>query len=296
MGYTKQQAIDFINMIAPLMQAEAKKRGYKNVSCAIAQSVIEGAANTSTLAKKYHNHFGLKCGSAWLKAGKPSISLKTKEEYKVGTLTTINDYFRVYANDTEGVAGYYDFIAASRYANLKTATTYKQYAEMLKADGYATSSTYVNTLCKTVELYNLTVWDNFSNVVVKPTTTLSNDKIENIVVVETHLNIRNAPSTGSIVGKLVNGDRFSVLDYQKGWFKIGNNQWISEIYTRSRHGVVNVNTKLNIRSGNSILHKVLGKTSNNLKVKIVGESNGWYQIVTPDGLLGWADSRYINLI
>lgn len=156
MGYTVSQANAFIDRIGPLMVAEASKRGYKVVSTAIAQAVIEGAAGTSSLAKKYFNHFGLKCGSSW--KGK-SVNLKTKEEYVTGTLTTIKDNFRVYGSDEEGVKGYYDFISTKRYANLKTATTYRQYAEFLKADGYATSSTYVNTLCSTVLRYNLDRFD-----------------------------------------------------------------------------------------------------------------------------------------
>lgn len=157
MGYTSAQATDFINRIGPLMVSEGKKRGYAIISTAIAQAIIEGACGTSSLAKKYHNHFGLKCGSSWKGA---SVNMKTKEEYKVGTLTTIKDNFRAYASDQEGVKGYYDFISTKRYSNLKTALTYKQYAEMLKADGYATSSSYINTLCKTVEKYNLTRFDN----------------------------------------------------------------------------------------------------------------------------------------
>lgn len=156
MGYTSAQAKEFIAYIAPMMQAEAQKRGYKIVSTAIAQAVIEGGAGTSSLAKNYHNHFGLKCGKNWKGA---SVNMKTKEEYKVGTLTTIKDNFRAYFSDEEGVRGYYDFINTSRYANLKTATTPKQYAEYLKADGYATSSTYVNTLVSTVNKYGLEKYD-----------------------------------------------------------------------------------------------------------------------------------------
>lgn len=160
MGYTTSQAKEFIKHIAPLMQAEAKSRGYKIVSTAIAQAVIEGAAGTSSLAKNYHNHFGLKCGSKWKGA---SVNMKTKEEYKVGTLTTIKDNFRAYANDVEGVKGYYDFISTTRYANLKKATTPLEYAQMLKADGYATSSTYVNTLVSTVNKYDLNQYDRMDS-------------------------------------------------------------------------------------------------------------------------------------
>ena len=156
MGYTSSQAKAFIAKMAPLMQAEAQKRGYMIVSTAIAQSVIEGAAGTSLLARQYHNHWGLKCGKSWKG---DSVNLKTKEEYKVGTLTTIKDNFRAYRNDEEGVKGYYDFINTSRYANLKNASTPEEYARMLKADGYATSSSYVNTLISTVNKYDLRKYD-----------------------------------------------------------------------------------------------------------------------------------------
>lgn len=157
MGYTEAQAQAFIAKIAPMMVEEGTKRGYKIISTAIAQAIIEGAAGTSTLAKPpYYNHFGMKCGSSW--KGR-SVNLKTKEEYKPGQLTDIKANFRAYDSDIEGVRGYYDFISKSRYANLKTATNYRQYAEFLKADVYATSSTYVNTLCKTVEKYGLVKYD-----------------------------------------------------------------------------------------------------------------------------------------
>lgn len=159
MSYTEQQAKDFISHIAPIIRQEATARGYKIASTTIAQAIIEGAAGTSVLAKTYHNHFGMKCGSSW--KGK-SVNLRTKEEYTKGTLTTIKDNFRAYSTDEEGIKGYYDFISSKRYANLKNAVDYRQFAEYLKSDGYATSSTYVNTLCNTVKKYSLTKYDNVS--------------------------------------------------------------------------------------------------------------------------------------
>lgn len=152
------QVLDFVNQIAPYIVNEGRKRGYYVFSTVIAQAVIESRYGQSTLAK-YHNYFGLKCGTAWVLAKKPSVTLKTKEEYTPGTLTTIKDAFRAYPDIAAGVAGYYDFISSKRYQNLKTAVTYRQYAEMLKVDSYATSSSYVNTLCKCVEQYNLLTWD-----------------------------------------------------------------------------------------------------------------------------------------
>jgi flagellum-specific peptidoglycan hydrolase FlgJ len=156
MGYTSAQAKLFIEHIAPLIQREGFSRGYTIVSTTIAQSIVEGACGTSGLAKNYHNHFGMKAGKSW--RGK-SVNMKTKEEYTPGQLTDIRDFFRAYDSDMEGVEGYYDFIDTKRYANLRDAKTYRQFAEYLKADGWATSSSYVNTLCNTVEKYKLTKYD-----------------------------------------------------------------------------------------------------------------------------------------
>lgn len=157
---------EFIQHIAPIIQREGNSRGYKIVSATIAQAIIEGNSGQSQLAKVYHNHFGLKCGTTW--KGK-SVNLKTKEEYTPGQLTTIKDNFRVYDNDTEGVKGYYDFISTKRYANLKNAADYQQFAQYLKLDGYATSSTYVKTLCDTVRRYNLWQYDDGVILKVYPT-------------------------------------------------------------------------------------------------------------------------------
>lgn len=154
---SSQDCKKFIAQIAPLMQAEAKKRGYYICSTAIAQACIESAYGTSSLGWKYHNYFGMKCGSAWKG---PSVNMRTKEEYSVGTLTTIRDNFRVYPDMESGINGYYDFISSKRYSNLKTATTPQMYAERLKSDGYATSSTYVNTLMNTVRKWNLDKYDS----------------------------------------------------------------------------------------------------------------------------------------
>lgn len=176
MGYSSAQAKDFINKIAPLIKYEAKERGYNVCSTVIAQAIIESASGTSSLGFKYHNYFGMKCGSSW--RGK-SVNLSTKEEYTVGKLTTIKDNFRVYDDMAKGVAGYYDFINTKRYANLKSAKNYREYANLLKADGYATSSTYVNTLISTVNKYDLIKYDTDININKKTNGEIAFEVIDN---------------------------------------------------------------------------------------------------------------------
>lgn len=150
------QAKQFIELIAPIIQKEAKDRGYHVCSPIIAQACVESAFGTSSLAYRWHNYFGMKCGSRW--TGR-SVNLSTKEEYVQGQLTSIRDNFRVYDDMDSGVAGYFDFINTSRYANLKEAQTPREYLEMIKKDGYATSSSYVNTNMNYISRYDLERFD-----------------------------------------------------------------------------------------------------------------------------------------
>lgn len=149
------QAKAFIARIAPIIQEEAKARGYKVCSPIIAQACIESGFDTSLLSSKFFNYFGMKCGSSW--KGK-SINMKTKEEIN-SALVSIRDNFRVYPDMASGVKGYFDFINTKRYANLKTAETPEEYLKRIKADGYATSSSYVNTNMNCIRKYDLEKWD-----------------------------------------------------------------------------------------------------------------------------------------
>ena len=153
---TKQQKDHFIDTIAPIIQREAFARGYHICSPIIAQACVESKYGLSGLSAKYHNYFGLKCGSKWKG---PSVNMKTKEEYQKGQLSTIRDNFRVFKDMEEGVKGYFDFINTKRYANLKDAATPQQYLERIRADGYATSFTYVTTNMKCIKENGLISYD-----------------------------------------------------------------------------------------------------------------------------------------
>ena len=155
MGVSAAQAKQFIETISPIIQDEAKARGYKVCSPIISQSCVESAFGTSKLGYLWHNYFGMKTGSSW--HGK-SVNLKTNEEYN-SQLVSIRDNFRVYDSMEDGVKGYFDFISTKRYANLKDATTPEEYLRLIKQDGYATSSSYVSTCMNVVNKYNLTAYD-----------------------------------------------------------------------------------------------------------------------------------------
>ena len=148
---------NFINSIYEALCKYAPSYSIKCYSAIIGQAILESGWGKSKLASSYHNYFGLKCGSYW--KGK-SVNMETFEEYNVGTLTQINDNFRVFDDLDSGVKGYLDFINTSRYSNLKNVTSPQEYLQNIKNDGYATSSTYVDNVMNIVTTYNLTSYDS----------------------------------------------------------------------------------------------------------------------------------------
>lgn len=150
---------EFIDQIAVYVKKYAAIFGICVHSPIIAQAILESGWGKSKLAATYHNYFGLKCGTKW--TGK-SVNMNTQEEYEPGVLTMIADNFRVFDSMEEGVKGYFEFIQLSRYRNLKGITAPKTYLETVKADGYATSSTYVQSNMNVIEQYNLTQYDGES--------------------------------------------------------------------------------------------------------------------------------------
>ena len=146
----------FVIDIANYVRKYAPQYGIDVYSPIIAQAIHESGWGESKLASKYHNYFGLKCGTNW--KGK-SVNMKTQEEYKAGSLSTISANFRAYDNMEEGVKGYFEFIQLPRYANLKGVTSPRQYLQNIKDDGYATGSQYVDHIMNTLNIYNLTQFD-----------------------------------------------------------------------------------------------------------------------------------------
>lgn len=146
----------FLKEVAPVIVQVATENDYKYPSAIIAQAICESNWGDSKLSSEYFNFFGMKCGSSW--KGKYT-DMRTKEEYKKGTLTNISAKFRAYDSIEEGIRGYFDFISTKRYKNLKKATSALNYIEMLKADGYATSSVYVDTVYKIWKVNDLGRYD-----------------------------------------------------------------------------------------------------------------------------------------
>ncbi len=125
----------------------------------------------SQLATRDHNLFGMKWASSFASAlevaGKAGWT--TQEEYTPGTFTTITAYFTVFKGDVECIrfrsrvflqASHYSANALIREA-IASCDSDKM-AEGLKDAGYATSSSYVETLKAAMDEYNLRRFDGMS--------------------------------------------------------------------------------------------------------------------------------------
>lgn len=179
-------AASFIGQIGPIVQKYAALYGYRFPSAIIAQACIESAYGTSSLAYRYHNYFGIKW---WRGCGRSAVNLQTKEEYTPGILTSVKSGFAVGQDMEDGVRMYFEFIQRnSRYNNLKSAVSSKNYVELIRADGYATSSTYVTTVWNVVCTQHLGRFDKQA----APTPVSYAG-----VVTANALNVRTAPSTAA---------------------------------------------------------------------------------------------------
>lgn len=159
---TEQQS-KFIAEIAPIIVKYAAQYGYRVTSVTIAQACLESGFGNAW-SRRNNNYFGIKYGT-WIKrsaiASKITVvQARTNEEYRVGQLTSIIDGFCKCPDMGTGVALYYEFLRVnSRYRNLKECKTAAEFANTIKADGYATSSSYVQNLLNCVRACGLEKYD-----------------------------------------------------------------------------------------------------------------------------------------
>ena len=159
---TKAQIEAFINKIAPCAQAAYATIGKVHPSVCIGMACVESGYGTAGSAK-YNSFLGQKVGSGktatkyWTGTFK---SWKTKEEYKVGQHTVIVDAFRTYPTMEMCVFNYYELLNTRLYSRVKADADYKTQMGQIKAVGYMTSSSEVNSVLKIIKDNNLTKYDS----------------------------------------------------------------------------------------------------------------------------------------
>ena len=154
---------EFIPTIAPLVQAENKKRGNPLFSSVvIAQAICESGWGQSKIMMKANAIFGIKATSSW--KGKV-YNANTQECYDGVSYTNITACFRAYDNLQESISDYFDLILGlSRYSKAINTNSPLECITAIKNGGYATSPTYINTIMSIINSNNLTQYDNVENV------------------------------------------------------------------------------------------------------------------------------------
>ena len=162
MSYKKEQALEFIDMLAPIAQKAFNNIGKILPSICIAMAIVESNCGQSSIMKKNNALLGQKVGTGktakkyW--SGKFFVS-RTKEEYTVGTHTIIKSAFRAYDSIEQCIFNYYELLNTSLYKKVVGNVDYKTQIQQIKDCGYMTSSTEVNSVISIIEKYNLTIYD-----------------------------------------------------------------------------------------------------------------------------------------
>ena len=162
MSYKKEQALEFIDMLAPIAQKAFNNIGKILPSICISMAIVESNCGQSNIMKKNNALLGQKVGTGktakkyW--SGKFFVS-RTKEEYTVGTHTIIKSAFRAYDSIEQCVFNYYELLNTSLYKKVVSNVDYKTQIQQIKDCGYMTSSTEVNSVISIIEKYNLTIYD-----------------------------------------------------------------------------------------------------------------------------------------
>ena len=212
--------------------ADQKKSGIL-ASISMAQFILESGYGKSELAQNANNCFGMKtslsgntwAGSTW--DGKSKYTKKTQEEYTKGEMTTITAEFRKYSCIEDSIADHSAYLLGAkngsklRYDGLKGCTDYKKAAQLIKDGGYATSSTYVASLCNIIEKWKLTQFD------VKVNATEPGDTVKKfpatpflVRVLINNLNYRSEPSMNGRVNGQTGVGTFTITEVKDGWGRL----------------------------------------------------------------------------
>ncbi|MDR0300444.1 MAG: glycoside hydrolase family 73 protein [Streptococcaceae bacterium] len=149
---------NFIRELAPVAKEQQEQYGLLS-SLTLAQACLESDFGESLLSAKYNNLFGMKSYS-----GIDEVTLNTKE-FENGKWITIKGVFKVYPSWSASVKAHTLLFVngvdwdPNHYASVLAATNYKEGAQALQEDGYATDPSYAAKLIKIIEDYSLSDYD-----------------------------------------------------------------------------------------------------------------------------------------
>ena len=219
---------EVIRRVGPLFTADQKKTGVL-ASVSLAQFILESGYGKSELAQQANNCFGMKkslSGNTWEGSvwdGKSIYTKKTKEQRSWGT-ETVTAEFRRYACIEDSIADHSAYLTGAkkgstlRYEGLKGCTDYRKAAQIVKAGGYATSSTYVNKLCSIIEQWKLTQYDTDVALVEeeKPAAV----KLPYLIRVSKRIDIKRGASASAATARKCPVGIYTIVAEQNGYGKL----------------------------------------------------------------------------
>lgn len=153
---------DFIEEIAPCAQKAYKVLGKVKPSVCIAMACVESGYGSSSIMRRHNAYLGQKVGTGktatkyW---GGKFFTTRTSEEYTLGVHTVIKAAFRAYDSMEQCVFNYYELLNTKLYSRVLATSDYATQMKQIKAVGYMTSSTEVNSVLKIINTYGLTKYD-----------------------------------------------------------------------------------------------------------------------------------------
>jgi LysM repeat protein len=144
-----ESTVVYIEQYKKIAVQEMKRTGIP-ASITLAQGILESNSGESNLAKKFNNHFGIKCKSDW------------KGETTFQDDDSKQECFRVYPNATASFKDHSDFLKnRPNYAPLFNLDPVDDsaWAYGLKKAGYATASDYPKKILKIIDDYELSQYN-----------------------------------------------------------------------------------------------------------------------------------------
>ncbi len=160
---------DIVTLVGSRMTEEQERTGIL-ASVLTAQFIYESGYGKESLAVNTNNCFGMKCdlsdmdweGGTW---DGSRYNTRTAEETDDGTSYYTDADFRTYATVEDSIIDHSAYLLGAmagnrrRYAGINSETDYRAAASIIKKGGYATDTSYVDSLCSIIERYDLTRFD-----------------------------------------------------------------------------------------------------------------------------------------
>jgi flagellum-specific peptidoglycan hydrolase FlgJ len=150
---------NFIKVVASLAQKADKPSGLFP-SVTIAQACLESDYGQSTLARQYNNLFGVKGSDP------NTTKLLSTKEYENGRWVETTGRFQVYDSYAAAIQAHAQLLVngtswnRGQYQHVLRAQNYREQAQALYRDGYATDPGYPAKLTTIIEQYHLDRYDN----------------------------------------------------------------------------------------------------------------------------------------